>query len=111
MAQTVKTGQVTPADELRESLAFSEKRVADVFGGGDNALALLKELDRIAALWPVLEAQGMDLRPEAGRWETLQATVNRRAGAIVSDLPRTWRHQQSAPGDPPRGKQRTLVAA
>ena len=77
---------MTPADELRELLTVAEKRMAGVWGGADSALALLKELDRIAALWPVLEAQGMDLRPEAGRWETLQAGVNRHAGAIVSDL-------------------------
>lgn len=86
MAQTVHVGQMTPADELRESLAVVEKRAANVRGNSDGALALLQELDRIAALWPVLEAQGVDLRPEAGRWETVQAAVDRRAGPIVADL-------------------------
>jgi hypothetical protein len=36
----------------------------------------------------VLEAQGVDLRPEAGRWETLQAATNRRAGKILFELRR-----------------------
>ncbi len=86
MAQTIQIGQVTPADELRELLTVAEKRVANVWGSGESSLALLTELDRIDVLWPALEAQGMDLRPEAGRWQTLQASVDRRAGAILSDL-------------------------
>ena len=52
MAQTVQTGQVTPADELRELLAIAEKRVANVWGSGESAVALLKELDRIAGSGP-----------------------------------------------------------
>lgn len=86
MAQTVQAGQVTRADELRELLTIAEKRVANVWGTGDSALSLLRELDSIAALWPVLENQGMDLRPEAGRWETLRAAVDRRAADVVADL-------------------------
>ena len=86
MAQRVQVGQVTPADELRELLTIAEKRVANVWSSSDGALSLLGELDSIAALWPVLEAQGMDLRPEAGRWETLRAAVDRRAADIVADL-------------------------
>lgn len=86
MAQTVQAGQVTRADELRELLTIAEKRVANVWSSGHSALSLLRELDRIAALWPVLEEQGMDLRPEAGRWETLRAAVDRRAADIVGDL-------------------------
>jgi len=86
MAQAIQAGQVTPADELRELLTVAEKRVASVWSSGDSALSLLRELDRIAALWPVLEARGMDLRPEAGRWETLRAAVERRSADIVADL-------------------------
>lgn len=86
MAQTIQVGQVTPADELRELLSIAEKRVANVWSSSDGALSLLKELDSIAALWPLLEAQGMDLRPEAGRWETLRSAVDRQAANIVTDL-------------------------
>jgi tetratricopeptide (TPR) repeat protein len=88
MAQTVQRGQVTPADELRDLLVTDEKRVANVRGSGEGTVQLLKELDRVAELWPQLEAQGMDLRPEAGRWETLQASVQRNAAGIVAELQR-----------------------
>lgn len=86
MAQALHSGQVTPADELRDLLAMAETRVANVRGSGDGAVTLLKDLDRIAELWPLLEAQGVDLRSEAGRWKTLQASVERRAGPIVAEL-------------------------
>lgn len=85
MAQTVARGSVTPADELRSLLDSGEKRVANVRQGGGCA-DLLHELDRIAELWPQLEAAGMDLRPEAGRWETLQAGVLRHASGILAEL-------------------------
>lgn len=86
MARAVLQGRVTPADELRELLTSAEKMVASVSGNSDNAVGLLSALDRIAELWPLLDAQGVDLRSEAGRWETLQATVQRRGAAIVEAL-------------------------
>jgi tetratricopeptide (TPR) repeat protein len=43
-------------------------------------------MDRIAELWPLLEAHGVDLRPEAGRWETLQASAQRNASSILTEL-------------------------
>jgi tetratricopeptide (TPR) repeat protein len=88
VAQFVGTGQVTPADELRDLLGVAEKRLANVRGSGESALALLRELDRIAVLWPELEAQGMDLRPEAGRWETIQRAVRQKAGPLLAELKR-----------------------
>ncbi len=82
MARAISVAQVTPADELRTLLTTNEKRVVNQPGGMPVA-DLLCDLDRIAELWPELEAQGVDLRPEAGRWETLQATVRRNARQIV----------------------------
>jgi tetratricopeptide (TPR) repeat protein len=106
MAQTIRAEQVTPADELRELLALAEKRLANVRGGGDAMLSLLRELDRIAELWPLLEAQGMDLRPEAGRWTTVQRSVDQKAGRILRELKglggieklRETEHPGGAPG-------------
>jgi tetratricopeptide (TPR) repeat protein len=86
MAQMVQRGQVTPADELRDLLEAAEKRVANVRWSGDGTVTLLKEMDRIAELWPELEAQGVDLRPEAGRWGTIQTSVERRASALLGEL-------------------------
>lgn len=84
MAQAIKAVQVTRADELRELLILSEKRVVNAHGSGADVLALLQGLDRISELWPELEAQGVDLRPEAGRWETLQAAIQRNAPRLVA---------------------------
>lgn len=82
MARAIDQGQVTPADELRDLLTINEKRAVNQPGGMPVA-DLLCDLDRIAELWPQLEAQGVDLRPEAGRWHTLQAAVRRNARQIV----------------------------
>lgn len=82
MAHAISMERVTPADELRALLTINEKRVVKQPGGIPVA-DLLCDLDRIAELWPELEAQGVDLRPEAGRWETLQAAVRRNAREIV----------------------------
>lgn len=86
MAQALRPEQMTPADELRALLARSEQRVANLRGSGRAALDLLLALDRISELWPELEAQGVDLRPELGRWETLQAALERRAALLAREL-------------------------
>ena len=86
MARALRIEQVTPADELRDRLAASEKLIANVFGSGAGALNLLENLDRLSQLWPELEAGGVDLRPEAGRWETLLAGVRRKDRQLVREL-------------------------
>lgn len=77
---------MTPADELRVRLTESEKLVVNLRHTRERSLDLLKNLDRLAELWPELEAQGVDLRSEAGRWETLQATVRRHAPVLLDEL-------------------------
>jgi tetratricopeptide (TPR) repeat protein len=77
---------MTPADELRELLTVNEKRTANLRGSGTGTLDLLRDLDRIAELWPKLEALGVDLRAEEGRWETLRAGVRRQAAEIVAEM-------------------------
>lgn len=86
MARALRSEQMTPADELRDLLAASEKLIANVYGSGAGALELLNNMDRLSELWPQLEAGGVDLRPEAGRWETLQATTRRRGRQLVQEL-------------------------
>ncbi len=86
MAQAIKSVNVTPADELRDLLTLNEKRVVDLRGQGAKALDLLLDLDRIVEMWPQLEAQGVDLRPELGRWETLQAAVQSRGAVLVQEM-------------------------
>jgi tetratricopeptide (TPR) repeat protein len=83
MARAIESDQVTAADELRALLAESEKLVTSKQSSCNGALQLLANMDRIAALWAELEAAGMDLRAEAGRWMALQATVHEHASAIA----------------------------
>ncbi len=77
---------MTPADELRELLGGVEKRLANLRGSGKGAAELLLDLDRIDELWPELEAQGADLRPESGRWETIQAQLRRNGPRLLREL-------------------------
>ena len=86
MAHSIAAESLTPADELRVRLAESEKQVVNLAHTGARALDLLLNLDRLAELWPHLQAQGVDLRPELGRWETLQAAVRRNAPALLGEL-------------------------
>jgi len=86
MAQALRYQQTTPADELRERLAACEKGIANIRGSGDRARMLLEDMDHISRLWPVLEGAGLDLRPEAGRWETIQASLRRIARRLLKEL-------------------------
>jgi tetratricopeptide (TPR) repeat protein len=86
MARALRYEPTTPADELRERLTACEKGIANLRGSGTRARVLLENMDRIAELWPVLEAAGLDLRPEAGRWETIQASLRRVARRLLKEL-------------------------
>jgi tetratricopeptide (TPR) repeat protein len=86
MARAIQEERVTPADELRSLLTDCEKLVANVPNSGDTIARLLKNMDRLAELWPRLEDAGMDLRPEAGRWETVQAGTYKQARHILAEL-------------------------
>jgi len=86
MARALRYEQTTPADELRERLAACERSLANIRGSGSSARALLEDMDHISQLWPVLEAAGLDLRPEAGRWETIQASLRRVSRLLLKEL-------------------------
>lgn len=86
MAQSIRTEQITPADELRELLTECEKFLPAVKGSRQRALDFLTHLDRIAELWPQVEAMGADLRPEAGRWETVLAQTHKLAPLLAREI-------------------------
>jgi tetratricopeptide (TPR) repeat protein len=85
MAQAIPSQQFTPADELRKLLSAAEDQLPHLKGSGAHSIDFLLGLDRIAALWPQVEALGADLRPEAGRWETVEASVHRNGPIIVRE--------------------------
>lgn len=86
MAKAFREDQITPADELRELLMECEMLVVNLRGRGRDAVDLLRKMDRLQQLWPKLEAAGMDLRPEAGRWETLEASLHKHGPALLREL-------------------------
>ena len=82
-----KTTQLTPADELRHLLDDAENRAVNLRGvGPDKATQMLLWLDRIDALIPELEAIGVNIQPELGRWEGVQGTVQRYATNLQREL-------------------------
>jgi hypothetical protein len=87
MAHSIPRQTKTQADDLRDLLENSYKLTVSIKGAGaEQATALLHNLDRIHDLFPRLEAQGVDLRPERGRWEEVQGAVRRHASQLRAEL-------------------------
>jgi tetratricopeptide (TPR) repeat protein len=86
MAQAIRSEYSTPADELRKLLFAAEYQLPHLKGSGAQAVDFLLSLDVIANLWPQVEAAGADLRPEAGRWETVEALVHKQGPTIVREI-------------------------
>ena len=86
MAQAIRSEHSTPAAELRKLLSATEDQLPHLKGSGAQVVDFLLGLDRIADLWPQVEAQGADLRPEAGRWETTEALVHKQGPTIVREI-------------------------
>jgi tetratricopeptide (TPR) repeat protein len=86
MAQAIRSDHFTPAAELRDLLSAAEDQLPNLKGSGAQIVDFLLTLDRIAVLWPQVEAMGADLRPEAGRWETLEALVHKQGPTIVREM-------------------------
>lgn len=81
VASTIRT----PADRVREALDRTERLVANVRGAGPQVLELLHLLDRGADALAELEASGMDVRAERGRFETVQRQLRRRQGRFLAE--------------------------
>jgi len=87
MARAIPRQRLTQADTLRDLLERSYKQAVNMRGAGaDQARELLANLDRIAELLPTLEAAGVDLRAERGRWQEVQGAVRRHSDALRAEL-------------------------
>ncbi len=73
----VPSMMLTPADHLREFLDKAEQALASLRGTGSQALELLHLIDRTANLLAELEADGVDVRAESVRFETVQRKLRR----------------------------------
>ncbi len=90
MARAVTPQSLTPADELRDLLEGSEKLAVNLRGSGpDQAAKLLDWLDRIAFLLPNLEANGVNLQAERGRWQAVQGSVKRHSRDLLAEMKAT----------------------
>lgn len=89
MARSIPKQTRTQADDLRDLLESSYKAAVNIKGAGpDQARELLAQLDRIDELFPALATQGVDLRPERGRWQEVQGAVRRHGDALRGELAR-----------------------
>lgn len=76
--------KLNPADELRELLHNLEVRQVSLKRlPADEALALLHDLDRAAILFDQLEAEGLDLQAERGRFQSIQMRIQKQAEALL----------------------------
>jgi len=79
--------KLSPADELREILGSLEERQLKVKSmASGQALCLLHDLDQVDTLFQQLESAGLDLRPEQGRFKSIQARLEKQAAPLLKSL-------------------------
>lgn len=79
--------KLNPADELRHLLgSLEERRLKIKSMTATQALALLRDLDRVYTLFQQLQAGGLDLLPEQGRFEAVQARLKEGAAPWLRAL-------------------------
>ena len=81
MAHAIETRANNPANLLRDNLAEAERLTVNV--DPDNVETLLLLLDELEQQFRILGDSELDLRSEWGRWEGIQARINRRPTAMV----------------------------
>jgi tetratricopeptide (TPR) repeat protein len=82
MAYAVDSRVLNPANQLRDSLEKAERLVITLSPGNVEQFLLL--LDQIEHELELLEAGGMDSRPERSRWESILSRISRNPSALVS---------------------------
>ena len=79
--------KLNPADDLRETLTHLEERLVRIRNiEPDRAAEFMLDLDRACILFEQLEAAGLELRAEQGRFKAIQARVLQRAGSLLKAL-------------------------
>lgn len=95
--------KLNPADDLRETLTHLEERLVRIRDmAPDRAAEFLRDLDRACDLFEQLEAAGLELRAEQGRFNTIQSRVLQRAGALLKAVggPAALARLRPAPAPP-----------
>lgn len=101
MAYSVESRPNNPAAHMRDLLDKAERLVVQV--DGSNIAELLTLLDTLEATLAAFEGEGIDLRAEHTRWDSLLARLDSnpdnllRAAAVVGGLPKLRAQRQSPP--------------
>jgi hypothetical protein len=78
---------LTRAGELRDRLAQLEAQVGQLgYGLGPEALAILLLFDEVWATLAALRAEGLSMRAEEARLETVAASLKRKAAVFLREL-------------------------
>lgn len=96
--------KLNPADELREILGSLEERQPLIKSlGVEQARGFLFDLDRVDDLFNQLEAAGLDLLPERGRFQSFLARLQKRASPFLKSLggAAAFSAQRPSPAPPP----------
>jgi tetratricopeptide (TPR) repeat protein len=93
----------TPADNVRETLNDAERLVANLRRAGPQVVELLRLFDEIADGLEELEAEGMDVRVERSRFETVQLQLDSRKGRFLTEAGRAFDEARKA-AQPDRGR-------
>ncbi len=75
----------TAAAELRDMIHEFETDLVDLDGAGGDVIDLLRRRDKIGEEVSRLESEGLDLRPERTRIETIDNILSREANTIASE--------------------------
>ena len=86
MAHYVDSTPHTPAEELRSALDEIEHLLASIGTPESDARALLHTLDKAQEMAESLQAEGVEVRPELVRMQSLHGLVRRKGAALLRDL-------------------------
>lgn len=82
MAHTVESRSNNPANQLREALDKAERLIVQL--SGQNAEEFLLLLDQIEHAFEQLAKDGIDLRPEEVRWQSLLNRLDSKPERVVN---------------------------
>ena len=98
--------KLNPADELREILSSLEERQLKIKQmDTTQALIFLRDLDQLDRLFAQLEAAGLDLLAEQGRFAAVQARLKKMAASFLKALGGPGALSEYRPAPPPPREQ------
>jgi len=86
----------TPGDRVRAMLDKVERTMSNLRGAGPQALKLLYLFDQLDEALAELEANGMDVRAEYTRFETVQRQIRRRRRSFLSEASAALEDERAA---------------